>query len=139
MGPRRFECFVEVVDDDEPVRRALARLIRSLGFEAEVFSSGEEFLAALPTRRPDCVVLDLNMPGVDGFEVQTRMAEARVRVPVIVITGHDSPEAKARALGGGAVVYLQKPLEAGVLRDAIRTAVLGSPRNGGSTVKRRIT
>ncbi len=135
MSPKRFECFVAVVDDDEPVRRALARLIRSLGFEAEVFSSGEDFLAALPTRRPDCVVLDLNMPGVDGFGVQARMAEARMRIPVIVITGHDSPEAQARALGGGAAAYLRKPLDADVLREAIREAVLGSPRSNGSAAQ----
>ena len=135
MSPKRFECFVAVVDDDEPVRRALARLIRSLGFEAEVFSSGDEFLAALPTRRPDCVVLDLNMPGVDGFGVQARMAEARLRIPVVVITGHDSPQAQARALRGGAAAYLRKPLDADVLREAIRAAVLGSPRSNGSAAQ----
>ena len=135
MSLKRFECSVAVVDDDEPVRRALARLIRSLGFEAEVFSSGEDFLAALPTRRPDCVVLDLNMPGVDGFGVQARMAESRMRVPVIVITGHDSPEARARALGLGAATYLRKPLDADVLREAIREAVLGSPRSNGSAAQ----
>ena len=134
MSPKRFECFVAVVDDDEPVRRALARLIRSLGSEAEMFASGEEFLAALPTRRPDWVMLDLNMPGVDGFGVQARMAEARMRIPVIVITGHDVLQAQARALGMGAATYLRKPLDADVLREAIREAVRRSAqqRNRGA-------
>ncbi len=135
MSPRRFETFVAVVDDDEAVRRALARLVRSLGFEAEVFSSGEDFLTALATRRPDCVVLDLNMPRVSGFDVQARMAEAHVRVPVIVITGHDSPEARARALGGGASAYLCKPLDGQVLREAIHAAVLGSSKKKGSATQ----
>ena len=135
MSPGRFECFVAVVDDDEPVRRALARLIRSLGFEAEVFSSGEDFVAALATRRPDCVVLDLNMPRVDGFEVQARMAQAQPRIPVIVITGHDSPEARTRALNGGAAAYLRKPVDAGPLMEAIREAVAGSPHSNGSATQ----
>jgi len=135
MSPRRFECFVAVVDDDESVRRALARLVRSLGFEADVFASGEDFLAALLVRRPDCVVLDLHMPKVSGFEVQARMAEAGLTVPVIVITGHDSPEAQARALSGGASAYLRKPVDEQVLMQAIQGAVVGSPRSNGSATK----
>jgi FixJ family two-component response regulator len=131
VNPRRWECFVAVVDDDEAVRRALSRLVRSLGFEAEAFASGEDFLAALETRRPDCVVLDLHMPKVSGFDVQARMAESGLRIPVIVITGHDSPETRARALGGGASAYLCKPLDGLVLRQAIHAAVVGSPATNG--------
>ncbi len=133
MNPRRWECFVAVVDDDEAVRRALSRLVRSLGFEVEAFESGQAFLDALPARRPDCVVLDLHMPNVSGFEVQARMAKAGLRVPVIVITGHDSPEAEARALSGGASAYLRKPLDGQVLREAIHAAVVGSaPSDAGA-------
>ncbi len=132
MNPRSWECFVAVVDDDDAVRRALSRLVRSLGFEAEAFPSGKEFLAALATRRPDCVVLDLHMPEVNGFDVQARMAEAGLHVPVIVITGHDSPEARARALAGGASAYLCKPLDGLALREAIRAAVVGSATTNGS-------
>jgi FixJ family two-component response regulator len=134
VNPRRWECFVAVVDDDEAVRRALSRLIRSLGFEAEAFASGEAFLAALASRTPDCVVLDLHMPKVSGFEVQARMAESGLRIPVIVITGHDSPETRARALGGGAAAYLCKPLDGLALREAIHTAVVdGTTANGRAT------
>lgn len=121
-----------MVDDDEAVRRALSRLIRSLGFEAEEFASGEDFLANVATRTPDCVVLDLHMPKVSGFEVQARIAESGLHIPVIVITGHDSPETRARALGGGASAYLCKPLDGQALRDAIRSAVEGKPMANGS-------
>ena len=132
MNPRRWECFVAVVDDDEAVRRALSRLIRSLGFEAEEFASGEDFLANVATRTPDCVVLDLHMPKVGGFEVQARIAESRLHIPVIVITGHDSPETRARALGAGASAYLCKPLDGQALKEAIRSAVVGNQAPNGS-------
>lgn len=131
MVPRRWECFVAVVDDDEAVRRALARLIRSLGFEAETFACGEDFLASLSARRPDCVVLDLHMPRVTGFDVQARLAEDRAEIPVVVITGHDSPEARSRALKGGASAYLCKPLDEQTLMDAIHGAVIGPPSSNG--------
>jgi FixJ family two-component response regulator len=130
MNPRSWECFVAVVDDDEAVRRALSRLVRSLGFETEAFPSGEDFLAALSTRCPDCVVLDLQMPRLSGFDVQTRMAQAGLRVPVIAITGHDSPEAQTRAMRGGAAAYLRKPLDERTLMEAIQCAVGGPSRNG---------
>lgn len=131
MSPRRWECSVAVVDDDEAVRSALSRLIRSMGFESEVFASGEDFLAALPTRRPDCVVLDLHMPKVSGFDVQERMSRGGFDVPVIVITGHDSPEAQARALSGGASFYLRKPVDDQVLMEAINVAVVRGPASNG--------
>ncbi len=122
-----------MVDDDDSVRRALARLIRSLGFEAETYGCGEDFLASLSVRRPDCVVLDLHMPRVSGFDVQARMAQEHPPIPIVVITGHDSPETRVRALKGGASAYLCKPLDEQTLMDAIHGAVAGSPgRNGGA-------
>jgi len=135
VNPRSWECFVAVVDDDDAVRRALFRLVRSLGFEAEAFPSGEDFLAALATRRPDCVVLDLHMPKVSGFEVQARMAEAGLHVPVIAITGQDSPEAQTRALSGGASAYLRKPVDGHTLLEAIHEAVIGTPKGNGSSTQ----
>ena len=133
MAPRRWECFVAVVDDDEAVRRALSRLIRSLGFEAETYAGGEDFLASLPARRPDCVVLDLHMPRVSGFDVQSRLKDSGLGIPTIVITGHDSPETRARALKGGASAYLRKPLDDKTLMDAIQHAVVGPPNRTGRT------
>jgi FixJ family two-component response regulator len=136
VAPRRWECFVAVVDDDDAVRRALARLIRSLGFEAETYAGGDEFLASLPARRPDCVVLDLHMPTVSGFDVQARMAQEHLAIPIIVITGHDSPETRTRALKGGASAYLCKPLDEQTLMDAIHGAVAFPPRRNGGEASR---
>ena len=135
MVPRGWECFVAVVDDDEAVRRALARLIRSLGFEAETYACGDDFLASLSARRPDCVVLDLHMPRVTGFDVQSRMAQEHLEIPTIVITGHDSPETRTRAMKGGASAYLCKPLDEQTLMDAIHGAVVGPPRSNGSAAR----
>ena len=90
--------LVAIVDDEEPIRKALTRLLRSAGLDVESFPSGGDFLASLPNHRPDCVVLDLHMPVVSGFDVQTRLADSGV--PVVIITGHDSDETRARALAG---------------------------------------
>ncbi|HEY6931261.1 MAG TPA: response regulator, partial [Thermoanaerobaculia bacterium] len=84
---------IAVVDDEESVRRALSRLLRSAGFDSETFPSGDEFIETFSESPPDCIVLDLHMPKVDGFRVQSWMAKAGIRIPVIVITGHNTTEA----------------------------------------------
>ena len=114
--------LVAIIDDEETVRRALQRLIRSARIDAEIFPSGDEFLETLSDHRPDCIVLDLHMPKVDGFQVQAQLAKANLRIPVIVITGHDSPDFRARALAAGAAAYLRKPVDATTLLDAIAEA-----------------
>ena len=112
------------------MRTALGRLLRSARLEVETFPSGAEFLEFLQTRRPDCVVLDLHMPRVNGFSVQARLAEAAIGLPVIVITGHDTAENRERALAGGASAYLRKPVDDQTLLDAITTAIAtGSETN----------
>jgi FixJ family two-component response regulator len=123
----RAAPLIAVVDDEEGVRRALARLIRSAHLDAVTYPTGDEFLETLTEHRPpDCVVLDLHMPKVDGFQVQDWLARARVSIPVIVITGHDTPETMARALKGGAVAYLRKPVDAETLLEAITAAIGGA-------------
>lgn len=119
----KTEPHVAVVDDDEPIRKALSRLLRSWDMKVETFPSGAEFLESLETRIPDCVVLDLHMPVVSGFEVQSRMTETGVTVPVVIITGHDSDETRDRALAGFPVAYLRKPVNEQVLLDAIELAL----------------
>jgi len=114
---------IAVVDDEEPVRKALQRLLRSSGMDVETFPSGREFLDALTTRIPDCLLLDLHMPGVNGFEVQAQLKALGVRLPVVVITGHDTPEAHARVSAGGASAYLLKPIDERTLLDAIAAAI----------------
>jgi len=93
--------LIAVVDDDPFVRKALERLIGSTGLSVESFASGAEFLRSADDHQPDCVVLDLHMQEMSGFEVQSRLARAHPRVPVVVITGHDTPESRSRSLGGG--------------------------------------
>jgi len=121
--------LIAVVDDEEAVRIALRRLLRSASLNVETFSSGAEFLESVKDHQPDCIVLDLHMPRVNGFAVQARLAEAGVRLPVVVITGHDADETRERALAGGAVAYLRKPVDDQALLDAINKAVNPSSRD----------
>jgi len=115
--------LVAIVDDDLDVRRALRRLIGSAGFAVETFASGAEFLQSLDDHEPACVVLDLHMPELSGFDVQTQVAQTHAGVPVVIVTGHDTPEARSRSLGGGAVAYLCKPVDDETLLAAINAAI----------------
>lgn len=115
--------LIAIVDDDEPVRKALQRLLRSAGTASESFPSGEAFLDSLPDHAPDCVILDLHMPRVTGFDVLAQLAKRGVTTPVIIITGHDSEEAYGRAMAGGAKTYLRKPVDDKALLEAVQRAV----------------
>ena len=119
----KFRPFIAIVDDEEPVRRAIRRLMDSVGFDVETFTGGEEFLASLERRRPDCVVLDLHMPKVSGFEVQSQLNRSHHPVPVVAITGRDTEETCERALAEGASAYLKKPVDDQALLDAIAAAI----------------
>ena len=117
--------MIAVVDDEESVRKALERLIRSAGFAVETFASGSAFLESARYAQPSCVVLDLHMPGMSGFEVQGALALEHAGVPVVIITGHDTPEARTRALRLGAKAYLCKPVDDEALLAAIGGAAAG--------------
>jgi len=121
------DTLIAIVDDEESVRKALSRLIRAAGFGVETFASGADFLRAVERRPPHCVVLDLRMPHVSGFDVQRALKQADARVPVVIITGDDSPESRSEALGQGAKAYLRKPVDEALLIDAIQTAIRSSP------------
>jgi len=122
--------FVAVVDDEESIRKSLRRLLVASDLDAVVYASGQEFLDALRGRQPDCLILDLQMPGLTGLEVQRALTSAGVRFPTIIITAHDEPEARARCLAAGVAAYLCKPLHDEMLLDAIAN-VIG--RVGAST------
>jgi len=116
--------LISVVDDDHSVRESLARLIRSLGLGVQVFGSAEEFLEADLSREPDCLILDIRMPGMNGLELHRRLSAAGRDLPVVFITAHGSDaEVRARALGAGAVDYLLKPLKEEEVLKAIDTAL----------------
>ncbi len=129
-GVSNSALLIAVVDDEEPVRRALGRLLRSADLAVELFPTGQEFLASLDDHRPDCLVLDLHMPSMDGFEVQSRLIGIHAAVPTVVITGHDSPEARERVLRSGATAFLRKPVNERLLLDAITRAVEAGKRPG---------
>ena len=114
--------LIAVVDDEEPVRKALMRLMRSAGLNVETFGSGAEFLKSIETRLPDCAVLDLHMPQMDGFSVQASLARKCAALPIIILTGHDLPNARERAMQGGASAFLRKPVADHTLLDAISAA-----------------
>ena len=116
--------LIAVVDDEESIRKSLRRLLMAADLDALVYASGQEFLDALRERQPDCLVLDLQMPGLTGLEVQRALTAAGVRFPTIIITAHDEPEARARCISAGVAAYLCKPLHDEMLLDAI-TNVMG--------------
>lgn len=123
-GKRR----IAVVDDDLSVRKALQRLLRSVDLEADAYGSGQEFLDALDRGRPDCLVIDLQMPGMTGLELQQHLTRTGVHLPVVVITGHDQPGMRAQCIAAGVSTYLRKPLDDSVLLDAISRAISDTPR-----------
>lgn len=114
--------FIAIVDDEEPIRKALERLLRSANLEAEVFASGAAFLDSLASRRPDCLILDLHMPGMTGLHVLRHLKQSGMELPTIVITAHDEPETRVHCMAAGAAAYLRKPLECQILLDAVASA-----------------
>ncbi len=116
-------AIVFLVDDDASVRKALARLLKSNGFQVETFASAEEFLKY---QRPDasgCLVLDLHMPGVNGLELQRRLNQAGAGLPIIFITGHGDIPSSVEAMKAGAADFLPKPFDNAGLLNAVRQAV----------------
>ena len=122
--------FIYIVDDDPSVVKALNRLLRSYGMHVRTFASGEEFLAAL-TRScdGDCSVIDVQMPGMTGLEVQEALNRAGIDVPVIFITAHKEEGVEERAMRAGAIGFLRKPFMDEALVGFIHTA-LQRPRKG---------
>lgn len=115
---------IAVVDDEEDVRVAMQRLLRAAGFEVVVYGSGKSFLEDLASRPPDCLVLDLHMPGLSGFDVIDVLASQEVGIPVITITGNETPSSRSRALAGGVSLYLSKPVDDEVLISTIDALTL---------------
>jgi FixJ family two-component response regulator len=113
---------ISVVDDDPSIRQAIRGLLRSVGFEARVFASAEEFLTSGGLSGTTCLVLDVRMPGMSGIELQERLIASGHRVPIIFITAHADEDERARALRRGAIACLQKPFSDDALLGAIARA-----------------
>ena len=115
--------IVFVVDDDISVRESLELLIRCEGWQPETFASAQEFLARPRALVPSCLVLDFSLPGLTGLELQKRIAVERTEMPIIFITGYGDVPTTVQAMKAGAVEFLTKPFNDGVLLTAIRTAL----------------
>ena len=113
-----------IVDDDPSVRKGLARLVKSAGYRVEVFASAHEFLTRPPREDPPaCLVLDVRMPGLTGLELQEALAIAGRRMSIVFVSGHGDVVGSVKAMKGGAVDFLTKPVDARELLDAIERAV----------------
>jgi FixJ family two-component response regulator len=119
------ECpRISIVDDDPSVRRALCRLCRSAGYAAESFVSAEAFLEAAISEETDCLILDVQLPGQSGLQLQDRLHTAGTCCPIVFVTAyHDNDRLRQQALQSGAVAFLRKPLDTEQLLDVIRQAL----------------
>jgi FixJ family two-component response regulator len=115
--------MIAVVDDEDSVRKAVVRLLRAAGHDARGFASGNEFLQNGLVDPPACLMLDLQMPGLSGTDVQRALNTAGTHLPVIIITAHDAPAAREECMRAGAVAYLCKPLDERKLFTALNLAL----------------
>ena len=113
------KAVVYVVDDDPSVRKALERLLRSADYDAKTFASAPEFLDFTCPDTPGCLILDIKMPELSGLELQDRLSEKGISLPIIFITGHGTVPASVRAFKAGAIDFLQKPFKDIELLDAV--------------------
>jgi FixJ family two-component response regulator len=116
---RPSASLIAAVDDDASVRRALRRLLSAAGFGVETFASAPEFLAAGHQLQPSCLVVDIHLPGMTGFDLSDHLAALGSAIPIIFITARDSAATRARASGTGAAAYLRKPFRRQALLEAI--------------------
>ena len=114
---------IAVVDDEEPVRNMLRRMLRLDGFEVAPFASGETFLASLRARLPACVILDVHMPELSGLEVQAQLRAAGARIPAIFITASDDPALERTVLEARGVALLRKPFSGEAMLGAVHHAL----------------
>ena len=125
-----------VIDDDSPVRRALARLIRAAGYEVETFEDAQAYLTHGAIAPPACLVLDIRMPGMSGLELQSAIEGTARSLPIVFITGRDDPATLARLETSRAAGHLRKPFDRAAVLETIHRAVgaLHAPRVGPGEV-----
>jgi FixJ family two-component response regulator len=115
--------LVSVVDDDESVRESLPDLLREFGFAAQAFSSAEEFLASDVIGQTSCLILDIAMPGMTGYDLQRELTRRRREIPIVFITAHGDEDLRPRVVEHGAVECLLKPFSETALLDAVNAAL----------------
>jgi FixJ family two-component response regulator len=120
---RQSDAIIAIVDDDASVREGLQSLIRSAGWRVETFVSAQDFLGRLGAQAPSCLILDLRLPGLSGLDLQKRMAEVGLEIPIVFLTGHGNIPASVQAMKAGAVEFLTKPIDEQKLLQAIQEAI----------------
>ncbi len=120
---QKKQAIVYIVDDDDSVRRAIARLIRSAAMEAQTFASGGDFLKSKFRDQKACMVADVRMPGMSGLELHQKLIERGIKLPVIFVTWFDTAETRNQARESGAFGYFRKPVDDQALLDAIQWAL----------------
>jgi two-component system response regulator FixJ len=123
-------AVIHLIDDDDGVRQSLAFSLTAAGLAVRAYESAVDFLAALPDVQPGCVVTDVRMPGIDGLELQRRLNEQAVNLPVIVITGHGDVQLAVAAMKAGAIDFIEKPFDDDVLLSAIQHAIKRYDKTG---------
>jgi FixJ family two-component response regulator len=124
---------IAVVDDDPSLRRAVKNLLTSAGFRVEAFASGEAFLGSAERRDTGCILLDLSMPEMSGFDVLAQLRRDAVSIPTIVLTAHCDEEIRRRSLAAGAVAFLAKPFHADALLGAVQESLSPAPPGARTT------
>ena len=120
---RGERAVVAVIDDDQSVREALHGLLETVALDVELFVTVEDFLRASHSRAPDCIVLDVRLPGPSGLDFQAQLARANVHTPIVFITGHGDIPTSVRAMKGGAIEFLTKPFRDQELLDAVWSGI----------------
>jgi FixJ family two-component response regulator len=124
MKPMQTEAqLVAIVDDDEDVRNAVHAVLKSAGLSPRSFASAEEFLGSGKRSQTACLISDIEMPGMNGLELQARLAEDGGRIPIIFITAYGNTRTRTRAMKAGAIDFLEKPFDDELLLERVRTAL----------------
>jgi FixJ family two-component response regulator len=123
MGTNKIRTIIGIVDDDQSVRDSISSLLRSAGFKTAPFASAEEFLNSDRQSDPDCLLLDVRMPGLSGLELQSELRGKKFQTPIIFITAVTDDQVRAKALEQGASAVLGKPFNEEVLLCAIQAAI----------------
>jgi two-component system response regulator FixJ len=130
------EAIVHVIDDDEAVRQSIEFLLRTSGVTARTYDSASAFLNALPTIDTGCIITDVRMPGISGIDLLRRLGEMRIKMPVIVVTGHGDVPLAVEAMKNGAVDFLEKPFDDELFLASVRSALNRSQENATRDAER---
>ncbi len=137
MSDQAIKPVIHIVDDEPDVRDALGMLMRSVGYQAQGYASGDDFLQRYRPGAPGCLLLDVRMPGISGLELQERLARDGVALPAIVMTGHGDVPMAVRAMKAGAFDFIEKPFNDQLLLDRVAEAIAHGRRSQDALAERK--